>query len=93
MKLEMVKEMRQMREDLKSAVTSSQECIKELTKLQTQEVKASPIAASSVGVGGVKDEKPLFKSASVVDQNNLGSLNSIKEEKEEEEPLVDLTPV
>ena len=33
MKLEMVKEMRQMREDLKSAVTSSQECIKELTKL------------------------------------------------------------
>ena len=92
MKLEMVKEMRQMREDLKSAVTSSQECIKELTKLQTQEVKASPIAASSVGVGGIRDEKPLFKSASVVDQNNLGSLNSIKEEKEEEEPLVDLTP-
>ena len=93
MKLEMVKEMRQMREDLKSAVTSSQECIKELTKLQTQEVKASPIAASSVGVGGVKDDKPFFKSASVVDQNQLGSLNSIKEEKEEEEPLVDLTPV
>ena len=56
MKLEMVKEMRQMREDLKSAVASSQECIKELTKLQAQEVKASPIAASAVGVGGVKDE-------------------------------------
>ena len=56
-------------------------------------MKASPIAASSVGVGGVKDDKPFFKSASVVDQNQLGSLNSIKEEKEEEEPLVDLTPV
>ena len=58
MKLEMVKEMRQMREDLKSAVTSSQECIKELTKLQTQEVQVSPRAASAVGIGGVKDEKP-----------------------------------
>ena len=53
-------------------------------------MKVSPRAASAVGVGGIKDEKPLFKSASVVEQNKLGGLTSIKEE--EAEPEEELTP-
>ena len=36
MKLEMVREMRQMREDLKNAMQSNQDCMKQLTEIQTK---------------------------------------------------------
>ena len=39
LKLEMVKEMKRMREDLKSALDSNQECITELQKLQSKKRK------------------------------------------------------